>query len=123
MKEIETSVSKRIVNTDQNKVNWLKIQWIRFYHDIPYKMFYKLTLDEKDEFLTLDLSRKRGRPRRYSQIEMDPLYFGSRPVSSAKYKDMMDLFNYIPPIYHSYFKNLKQTTIFEDLITPIDDEN
>jgi hypothetical protein len=83
---LEKSVSRRTINTDQNEVNWLKIQWIRFYYDIPYKMFYKLTLDEKEEFLTLDLSPKRGRPRRYSQIEMDPLYAGARPVTAAKYR-------------------------------------
>jgi hypothetical protein len=85
-------------------------------------MFYKLTLDEKEEFLTLDLSPKRGKPRRYSQIEMDPLYACARPVTAAKYKDMMDMLPYTPPIYHSYFKNLKQNTISEDLITPINDD-
>ena len=86
-------------------------------------MFYKLTLHEKDEFLTLDLSPKRGRPKRYSQIEMDPIYAGSSSVTSAKYKDMMDLLPYIPPIYHSYFKILKQNTSSEVLITPINGDD
>lgn len=45
---------------------------MRFRHDILYKIFYK-TLDEKAEFLTLDLSLKKERPRYYSQIEIDPL--------------------------------------------------
>ena len=38
--------------------DWLEIQRT----DIPCKMFYKLTLDEKAEFLTLDLSQRGGRP-------------------------------------------------------------
>ena len=38
---------------------------------------------------TLDLSTKGGRHWRYSQLEIYPLYAG--PVSSGKYKDMMNM--------------------------------
>lgn len=87
---------------------------MRFRHDALYKMFHGLTLDEKIEFLTLDLSE---RPKHYWQVEMDLLYASAQPVAVAKYKEMADSLLHISPIYRSYLKNLKQNDTSKDSIT------
>jgi hypothetical protein len=54
------------------------------------------------------------------------LYIGIRPIITAeKYKDMMDLLTYIPPVHHDCFKNLHHSNTDVEKFTPImyDDEN
>ena len=70
------------------------------------KMFYKTSLDDNSEFKILDLSPKIGRPRIYENIDLPPLYSTIRPITMEKYKDIMDLLPYIPPIFHKHFTSL-----------------
>jgi len=37
---------------------------------------------------------------------LQPLYKKPHVISSAKLSDLMELLDYIPPIYHSFYKNL-----------------
>lgn len=101
--QLKEWTNNRKKNTNGEAVSWLKIQWIRFLKNAPYKMFYKTSLDDNSEFKVLDLSPKRGRPRIYENIDLLPLYTTIRPITEEKRKDMMDLLPYIPPIFHKHF--------------------
>lgn len=55
-----------------------------------------------------ELLPRRGRPRKFENIVLTPLYKNIRQITTAKYKDMMDLLRYttgapwllqIPPAY------------------------
>ena len=67
-------------------------------------MFYNESMEVNAEFKTLNLLSCRGRPRNFNKIKLTPLYKKVRPISTPKYKDMMD--RYIPPMHHEYFNNL-----------------
>lgn len=79
---------------------------MRFIKSEPYKMFYKESMEVDKEFKILDLLPCRGRPRNFNKIKLTPLYKNVRPISTPKYKDMMELLRYIPPMHHEYFNNL-----------------
>jgi hypothetical protein len=98
---------------------------MRFLKNAPYKMFYKTSMEPDAKFCILDLSPKGGRPKKYDKIQFLPLYKGILPITTTKYKDMMDLLSYIPPIHHAYFKNLHHSNTDVEKFTPImdDDEN
>ena len=62
---------------------------------------------EDMEFKTLDLSPTvRGRPPKFERIVLKSLYTNVRPITHEKYKDMMQLLPYIPPVHYKYFKTL-----------------
>lgn len=105
-KPLEEAIHKRLKNTSGEPVNWLRICWMRFIKSEPYKMFYKESMEVDKEFKILDLLPCRGRPRNFNKIKLTPLYKNVRPISTPKYKDMMELLRYIPPMHHEYFNNL-----------------
>ena len=51
-------------------------------------MLYKTSLNDA-EFHVLDLSAKRGRPKKYQNI-LIPLYTTIRAITEEKYKDIKD---------------------------------
>lgn len=105
-KLLEDAIFKRVKNSDGESVNWLRICWMRFVRNEPYKIFYKTSMNENENFKVLNLSPRRGRPRRFENIVLAPLYKNIRQVTTAKFKDMIDLLRYIPPEHHDFFKSL-----------------
>lgn len=71
-----------------------------------FQFFQKEYMEVDKEFKILDLLPCRGRPRNFNKIKLTPLYKNVRPISTPKYKDMMELLRYIPPMHHEYFNNL-----------------
>ena len=70
-------------------------------------MLYKISFNENAEFNTLDIrSPRREGPQKFENIILAPLYHHTRPITSQKDNDMMDLLPYILPIDHDYFKKL-----------------
>ena len=106
-KYLENAIQKRKKkNTEGKKVNWLKICWLRFCKSAPYTISYKTSMEDT-EFKTLDLSPTvRGRPPKFERIALKCFYINARPITHEKYKDMMLLLPYIPPVHHKYFKTL-----------------
>lgn len=109
---LEKAITRRRKNTLGHKVSWLKIQWLRYLKEEPFKIFYKETLNDDMCFYTIDITpAKRGRRVAHlGKIPLEPLYSGQRPVTSAKKQDMLDLLPYIPPINHAFFTNLNSDT-------------
>jgi hypothetical protein len=40
--------------------------------------------------------------------ELQNLYSNSHPIQKEKYKDLIELMQFIPPIHHDFYKNIKQ---------------
>lgn len=106
MKLLEDAIFKRIKNSDGESVNWLRICWMRFVRNKPYKIFYKTSMNENENFKVLNLSPRQDRPRRFENIVLAPLYKNIKQVTTAKFKDMIDLLRYIPPEHQDFFKSL-----------------
>lgn len=107
IKNLQSAIKKQIrKNTNEEKVNWLQICWMRFLKDAPYTILYKTSMKDK-EFKTINLLPTRpGRPLKFEKIALAPLYQDARPITYEKYKDMMQLLPYIPPVHHAYFETL-----------------
>jgi len=108
-KLLEDAMFKRVKNSDGESINWLKICWMRFVRNKPYKIFYKTSMNENENFKVLDLLPCRGRPRKFENIVLTPLYKNIRQITTAKFKDIIDLLRYIPSEHHDFFKSLSHT--------------
>lgn len=118
IKSIEESVTRRKKTENTNStVSWLKIQWLRFRKDQPYKIFFKDTLNDNYPFEEINiLPNRKGAPRHLKNIDLSPLYKEQLQISAKKKKDMEELFQFIPPFQQEYFKKLLvNPDITEDL--------
>lgn len=116
-KSLEDAVIRRKKNKDNAPVAWLKIQWLHFEKNKPYKIFYKETLNEDIPFDVIDLlpNNRKGAPKQFKNIALSPLYESSLPINDKKKKDMEELFQFIPPIHQQYFKDIIADGSVEDI--------
>ena len=54
------AITNRKTTSSGNKVEWLKIHWIRVLKEKPFVMFFKYTVDDEVPFMEVSLM-KRGR--------------------------------------------------------------
>lgn len=114
------------MNTENDKVNWLKIKWIRFQKTEPYLVQYKYDQDET-EFKKMDiLSKQRGggRKKQWDSIILSSKYAEKLPISEAKKKDLNYLLatKIIPSDYKNFYDELP-TTKKSNLQVPSDEED
>lgn len=106
-KLLEQATTRRNKNEADGPVLWLKIQWLHFKKEEPYKIFYKETLNEEFPFEVINLLPKRkGSPRNFKNIPLEPLYSSPLAVNEKKKKNMEELFQFIPPVYQQYFRDI-----------------
>lgn len=118
--KLAKAVTKRKKNINGDKVNWLRMQWLRFSKEKEYSIQYKYTLNEEMPFDEIDLKpAKEGRPQSLALINQDKLYDGPRIMSVLKKRDMLFLLKYIPPVHHAFFRNIKSYNVEED-VGPLD---
>ncbi|KAL8606590.1 hypothetical protein ACOMHN_009475 [Nucella lapillus] len=97
-------------DTDGNRVNWMKIKWLRYLKGEEDTIYFKYKMS--DPFKKLKIrhgSSRRGRPISVTTIEELPRRYAQRlPISAAKKADLMDLcrLRIIPPTHHLFYKNL-----------------
>ena len=110
---LEKTTVNRKLNTDTEKVEWLKIQWMQFRKSDKVNMFYKYSCDTDAVFSKVDFSInrvKRGRARCVDMqrcSELQTLYPKGRKLKKAKIADLMSLLKYIPPVHHQFYYSLK----------------
>jgi len=107
IKDLCRDVVNRKKNESGEKVDWLRLRWMRFQKDRANQMFYKYSVDD-NEFMVVNFG-KRGRGRRqHTQInKLQCLYPEGRAISAAaKYKDITDLLKYVPPVFHDFYSEL-----------------
>lgn len=110
VEEIMKSIVHRKVDVNGEKVEWLKIQWLRIRKDAPFQIFFKYCLDESAPFRCLDIAKRSPRENRLSLTSMSgPLpqqYPNGHPIKTAKYNDLQSLFPFIPMVHHEFYVNL-----------------
>lgn len=121
--KLAKAVTKRKKNINDDKVNWLRMQWLRFSKHKEYCIEYKYTLNEDMPFDAIDLKpSKQGRPPTFHLIQQGKLYDGPRTMATPKKRDMLFLLKYIPPVHHQFFRTIRGSSDQED-IGPLDDSN
>ena len=96
------------MSVDNNKVEWLKMQFIQIRKRDPKKLHVKYTVDEGLMYITtVDLTKlRRGRRTNGFKHDFSPLYPTGRKITKEKKSDLMDPCNYIPPVFHDFYINL-----------------
>ena len=56
-KKLTSDFVNRKTDIHGNKVQWLKIRWIRFKKEHPMQMLYKLTVDEDEQLKIVKLNK------------------------------------------------------------------
>jgi hypothetical protein len=101
---LDKSTVRKVAESGE-KVEWLKIQWLRACKDSPQKLFYKYSLQDDYEFSCVNFA-KRGRQDTVASLV--PLYPEQpRPISSEKFNDIQKLLKYVPPIHHPFYAVLR----------------
>nr|CAH7729952.1 unnamed protein product [Callosobruchus chinensis] len=107
-----TMTPNTTTNTNQEKVQWLKIKWMRFEKTDPYLIKYKYELSD-EEFLLIDVAgrRKRGRQQGWSSYELSKKYSQRIPISLKKKNDLLFLLltKVIPTEYQQYIQDIPAT--------------
>lgn len=100
--ELKEQVVHLKLDVDNKKIEWLRIQWLQFRRDSPYEMFYKYTLEDEAHFLHANFKRQlKGRPSISTQQVLSVPISREGPVeiSLNKYKDLLSLLDFIPPVH------------------------
>lgn len=90
------------------KVQWLKIKWLRFEKAKPHIIQYKSNLNDS-KFYEIDITqcnKRRVHCNDWVSIDLKPAYTKQIPISEAKKKDLFYLLKkkIIPPDYKHYIE-------------------
>ena len=84
---------------------------MKFIKSKMLNMFFKYSHDEKDEFLCLDLNKKKN-SWNIKTTDLPLLYpSGERRLSAEKYLDILSLLPFVPTNLHQYYKSLPHESV------------
>ena len=107
LRDLSKAFVNRKVNTRKDKVDWLRIRWIRVTKDEPLQFRYRYSHNTVEQWKVVNLKRRtKGRPPDMGRILPKKLYTSPRSIKSAKKKDLMELLDYVPPIYHTFYQDI-----------------
>jgi hypothetical protein len=82
------------------------MQWFHFEKYQPYKFFYRNNISEEMPFTVVDLQKSRQSGRPTKNVELTKLYNEAPKIKTPKYKNLLDLLQFIPPIHHKFYQEL-----------------
>ena len=107
---IKKSITNRKTTTHGLKAEWLNIRWIQVNKDQPYQFHFRCSHNTLEAWKVVDLKKKsKGRPPVISHIDLPILYEGGRSINKKKLDDIMSLLQFVPPVYHDFYKTLRAT--------------
>lgn len=122
-KSLEKQITNRKIDTTDQKVEWLKIQWLNYKNDQHFKFNYKYSNNSDFPFNSVYIGKRISKIEDYTGM-LDLLYTNGHTITEAKKKDLLDLLAFIPPIKHQFYNNLKvDKNHDEDYPDPNEDEH
>ena len=107
LKYLKKAIVNQKVNTNGRKVEWLKIQWVSVSKDKPLQFQYRYSHNTLEVWKIVNLKQKmKGRPPDFGRLTLPPLYMVPRAINKKKLDDLLELLQFVPPIYHSFYTNL-----------------
>ena len=115
---LQSYLNFRALDNFGKKLSWLSLKKIQIRKDSPLTMKFKYTNDLDEQYRTINLRRRKQKSLK--SIKLPTLYNDPIKISLEKYKDLQSLLQYIPPIHHSFYKNLahKKTKSKEKELLP-----
>lgn len=107
-KKLETNITNRKVTVERSKVMWLKMQWLKFHKMHQFKIFFKYSNNTDVLFESVDVSKRNSKS--LAGIELDLVYPDGKEISKEKKKDLIELLEYVPPVHHEFYKNIKDSS-------------
>lgn len=109
LKELcDTMLLNVTLNTDKEKVNWLKVKWLRFEKNDPYIIKYKYDLN--GTFMEINIHQKRnsGRKKLWAGVSLASKYPQCLPVTREKKADLewMMQQKIIPDDYRHFYSGI-----------------
>ncbi|CAH1111345.1 unnamed protein product [Psylliodes chrysocephalus] len=105
-------------DSNGNSFKWTELRWLRYRQEFPKNIFFKSSLDEREEFRCMNLE---GRISQDTPLNSLPCYTSSLVISNEK--KILDL---LSPDFHDFDKNLKTTnnakSTLHDLVKEKDEE-
>lgn len=89
-------------------IKWRSIVWFKYDQQLLFRFLFKNVRNEEHPFeMSENCSKlKVGKPRFNLNKFSEVLYTSPIKISSLKYKNLMELLPFIPPVYHAYYKNM-----------------
>ena len=124
LKELRKNLCDNMkITTASNRVNWLKVKWIKVCKDHPHGVFFNYSF-ESSAFMEINVRKSnfRGRKTKMRNIKLSQLYASKLPISEAKKNDLLSLCQsgVIPDIYHTYYENLPTSKGVKDKLAEPD---
>lgn len=88
-------------------MKWLNIQWLLYHKTHPFSIFFKYSNNPDVLFESVDLKKRNSIDM--ATIQLDVLYPEGKQISVEKKKDLVELLQYIPPIHHAFYTNIKDS--------------
>lgn len=108
-KSLEKSIKNRKISLDNNKVEWLKIQWLKFHKLHQFLFFYKYSNNEEAFFNEVSVKKRQS----VTIAHLDAL---EKPtIAEKKKKDLLELLQFIPPVHHTFYNNLNSSNSVRDV--------
>jgi hypothetical protein len=109
---------KRTVDMNREQFNWTQIFHIKVMENYPPGEFeFKYTL--RDEPFRRCSLRRRGRVN-MDNYDVPKLHTNPLPIEEKKYKDIIDLLQFLDPVYHDFYLKL-QNRSFDDTVSDSED--
>ncbi|XP_072384295.1 uncharacterized protein [Diabrotica undecimpunctata] len=124
MDALKQNLVNRKKDSDEQKVEWLKIKQMKFTQDHPGVMEFKYTHNKEIQFYSVNLNKRlKGRPVNLASLNLSILYPEGRKLSQAKLNDIRSLLQFVPPCHHQFYNKLQQSEVLEDDIEEENDNN
>lgn len=114
---ILSTMTKRNVTVDKKKFDFRDVCQIRVTSEHPQCIEIKNTYEESEQWQMVSL-QKRGRQVNIGEIQLKQLYTSPRSIPKPKVDDVLSLVNWIPPVWHDFYKNI----LIDRTVTSIDVE-
>ncbi|CAG9819851.1 unnamed protein product [Phaedon cochleariae] len=105
---IEKAIVNRKVDTENIKVNWLKIREIEVLKKKPFSIFMRTDFETAAQ--EINIEKKRGMPSNYSNSNfsklLESLWPNGKPIAEKKLEDLKSLLCFIPKDAKKFYKNL-----------------
>ena len=83
------------------------MRWIQVQKDEPLSFRFRYSHNSLEAWKTVDLKkRSKGRPPVFTHLALPQLYPSGRAFKKQKMDDLFSLFEFVPPVYHDFYKNL-----------------
>jgi len=102
-KSLEKQITNRKMDVNNDKVQWMKIQWLNYKKEQPFMFLYKYSNNTEYPFNSVYIEKRNSHIEDYTK-QLDLFYSNvhSYKTKIKKKKDLLELIPLILPIRHNF---------------------